>query len=621
MILRDTQNKLMQHLFPETVDLNDRKAPKTSGFKIRTQCAALVEALMECTPHYVRCLKSNDQKKANRIDDRRLVHQAKYLGLLENIKVRRAGYAYRGEYGRFLDRFKLLSRETYPDFHGSDKKGTKAILRSPAASTISNLASEVQFGKSMIFIRTPETYFALEKCRDRTFGLYAARIQNMWRKSSGKRITLERVSKISTLYKRHDKRRQRVSLYRPFDGDYLLDDQMREDVLRIVRFYHDSTEILFIDTIEKVEIVESEKSKSSRLVPRILLLTPTHVYLMEPQSSLDLETLALANNKKPRKHSTSWNPPRVYLRRRVALNNVKGLHLSQLADPHFILRFSHHSSTSSREEEEDRSHWLPNDSTGVCMDTSVPFGLFQRRHHCRFSGKIYCDEVCRQRQLVPDRGISETPARVHDSVVGFIPTESYLEDQLLSSERKSEFIALLLELTLNQDHLVFENSTTLQTCIRTSEGKSGQSREVNCHWIESNCLSCPLLQNQTLELSGTLGVPESYIKHRRKRDKARLKILEQKRAAEARVRMERQASREQARDQARLERLAEKKARKQAEREAKKAKAKAVDVGRQSSSKNVRKFGESLATAKNETKSSGVSSELAAILARRRAGE
>ena len=35
----------------------------------------------------------------------RVRHQAEYLGLKENIRVRRAGYAYRREFGKFLRRF------------------------------------------------------------------------------------------------------------------------------------------------------------------------------------------------------------------------------------------------------------------------------------------------------------------------------------------------------------------------------------------------------------------------------------------------------------------------------------------------------------------------------------
>ena len=57
-------------------------------------------------------------------------HQVKYLGLEENVKVRRAGFAYRAEFHRFAERFKLLSPETWPaPFTGTDKKGALAVLR------------------------------------------------------------------------------------------------------------------------------------------------------------------------------------------------------------------------------------------------------------------------------------------------------------------------------------------------------------------------------------------------------------------------------------------------------------------------------------------------------------
>ena len=45
-------------------------------------------------------------------------------------QVRRAGYAYRAEYWRFLERFKHLSRRTYPHWSGgSEKKGCQYILK------------------------------------------------------------------------------------------------------------------------------------------------------------------------------------------------------------------------------------------------------------------------------------------------------------------------------------------------------------------------------------------------------------------------------------------------------------------------------------------------------------
>jgi myosin-1 len=154
--LKQSADRLVQFLYPEEIDADDKKAPPTAGTRIRTQCQNLVTALMQCSPHYVRCVKSNDQKRPLTINGDRVKHQVKYLGLAENIKVRRAGFAYRAEYHRFLERFNILSPSTYPDWRGSDKDGCKQILKTindnrrlPALS----VKGEVQFGTSKIFIR------------------------------------------------------------------------------------------------------------------------------------------------------------------------------------------------------------------------------------------------------------------------------------------------------------------------------------------------------------------------------------------------------------------------------------------------------------------------------------
>lgn len=56
-------------------------------------------------PYYVRCIKPNDQKSPVLFDEERCRHQVAYLGLLENVRVRRAGFAYRQPYDRFLQRY------------------------------------------------------------------------------------------------------------------------------------------------------------------------------------------------------------------------------------------------------------------------------------------------------------------------------------------------------------------------------------------------------------------------------------------------------------------------------------------------------------------------------------
>jgi hypothetical protein len=51
---------------------------------------------------YIRCIKPNHTKSAGVIDEELFRHQVKYLGLLENVRVRRAGFCFRETYKHFL---------------------------------------------------------------------------------------------------------------------------------------------------------------------------------------------------------------------------------------------------------------------------------------------------------------------------------------------------------------------------------------------------------------------------------------------------------------------------------------------------------------------------------------
>lgn len=47
--------------------------------------------------------------------------QTRYLGLLENVRVRRAGYAHRQLYKPFFERYRLLSKSTWLQWNGGDR--------------------------------------------------------------------------------------------------------------------------------------------------------------------------------------------------------------------------------------------------------------------------------------------------------------------------------------------------------------------------------------------------------------------------------------------------------------------------------------------------------------------
>lgn len=88
-----------------------------------------MDILITKEPSYIRCIKPNDDKKPNDFNDNIVKHQVKYLGLMENLRVRRAGFAYRRPYDEFLKRYKSLSKATWPNYRGNPKDGVALLVK------------------------------------------------------------------------------------------------------------------------------------------------------------------------------------------------------------------------------------------------------------------------------------------------------------------------------------------------------------------------------------------------------------------------------------------------------------------------------------------------------------
>ena len=110
-------------------ELESKKRPATAGTQFKTSVNALIDILMVKSPSYVRCIKPNHNKKAGLFDEELVRHQVKYLGLMENLRVRRAGFAFRRVYPAFLERYKSLCPATWPNFKGEAKDGVKALCK------------------------------------------------------------------------------------------------------------------------------------------------------------------------------------------------------------------------------------------------------------------------------------------------------------------------------------------------------------------------------------------------------------------------------------------------------------------------------------------------------------
>lgn len=115
-------------------------------------------------PHYIRCIKPNSRKAPMSFDSSLVEHQVKYLGLLENVKVKRAGYSYRHYYHVFFNRFKDLMDQ--PPM-SSDAAGCQQIIDFACSREKTLNREEFAFGKTKIFVKNPESIWILEEMREK----------------------------------------------------------------------------------------------------------------------------------------------------------------------------------------------------------------------------------------------------------------------------------------------------------------------------------------------------------------------------------------------------------------------------------------------------------------------
>lgn len=175
-ILKASQYELVAELFEDEPSSNKRLKPtvkvasaqpvssskkqhkKTVGSQFRDSLGLLMSTLNATTPHYVRCIKPNDQKAAFTFDTKRAVQQLRACGVLETVRISAAGYPSRWGYQEFLSRYRVLTCAR--DIDRSDLKVTcRKILEN-----VIKEEDKFQFGKTKIFFRAGQVAY-LEKLR------------------------------------------------------------------------------------------------------------------------------------------------------------------------------------------------------------------------------------------------------------------------------------------------------------------------------------------------------------------------------------------------------------------------------------------------------------------------
>ncbi|KAM4708233.1 unconventional myosin-Ih [Discoglossus pictus] len=149
-----SKNYILRDCFQPS-ELDNKKRPETVTTQFKNSLSSLIGILMSKEPSYIRCIKPNKDKQPGKFEEMLVRHQVKYLGLMEHIRVRRAGFAYRRKYEIFLQRYKSLCPQTWPNWQGPAREGVERLVKH-----IGYQPNEYKLGRTKLFIRFPRTLFA-----------------------------------------------------------------------------------------------------------------------------------------------------------------------------------------------------------------------------------------------------------------------------------------------------------------------------------------------------------------------------------------------------------------------------------------------------------------------------
>ncbi|GAA6086300.1 myosin-IIIa isoform X1 [Tachysurus ichikawai] len=68
----------------------------------------LLSKMVAGQPHFVRCIKPNDEREAHKFHKEKVLIQLRYTGILETAKIRRQGYSHRITFDNFVQRYYML---------------------------------------------------------------------------------------------------------------------------------------------------------------------------------------------------------------------------------------------------------------------------------------------------------------------------------------------------------------------------------------------------------------------------------------------------------------------------------------------------------------------------------
>ncbi|XP_069006624.1 unconventional myosin-IXb isoform X3 [Embiotoca jacksoni] len=141
MTLQDRTTKSLLHLHKK------KKAPSISA-QFQTSLTKLLETLNRAEPYFIRCIRSNAEKKEMYLDEALVLQQLRYTGMLETVRIRRSGYGAKYTFQEFIEQFRVL----LPKNAMVSKEDISALLGKKMGLD----PTTYQIGKTKVFLKELE---------------------------------------------------------------------------------------------------------------------------------------------------------------------------------------------------------------------------------------------------------------------------------------------------------------------------------------------------------------------------------------------------------------------------------------------------------------------------------
>ena len=151
ILLDSSKEQIIRTLFPKKQSsLSSSKRKMTLSAQFRIQLNKLMQTLQATQPHYIRCIKPNDDKEPLQFVPKNCYEQLTYSGVFEAVKIRKGGFPFRLKHQEFVDRYKCILEEANKSC-GNGKKGCQDIV------SFLNLKHEnIREGRTMLLYRSME---------------------------------------------------------------------------------------------------------------------------------------------------------------------------------------------------------------------------------------------------------------------------------------------------------------------------------------------------------------------------------------------------------------------------------------------------------------------------------